>query len=238
MPFDDPLHLSRLLLATLGTHSTIYHPERVPKTGNLLVISKHRSILDAPLLMTAINRPIRFACHHYMSQVPMMREMVTALGALPLDGPGKQQKQFFQQATHLLQDQQAVGIFPEGGEPMIKATPPTQLNSFHRGFAHLALRAPIEELTILPIAIVSMKEVQGPIAPLKLFNFFDPSEPLFDRSGWHPAIIYQQVELFIGRPIWITDTHRHQYQGKQVSIFTKALTQACYNEINGLLDSR
>jgi 1-acyl-sn-glycerol-3-phosphate acyltransferase len=235
MFFDTPLHLSRGLLSAFGTKVFLHYSERIPATNRILVVSNHRSFLDAPLLMAAINRPVRFACHHYMSQVPFLREMVSAMGAFPLDAPHQRQKHFFQQSVDLLQSRQAVGIFPEGAQPMVQVKPPNQLSPFHRGFAHLALRAPVQDLVILPVAIASTEEERHDLAPLKLFSLFDPSEPLFDCGGWHPAIIYRRVHLLFGCPLLIDEAQRQQYRGKQGGSLAKELTQSCSDQITDLL---
>lgn len=230
-----PLYISRWLLAALETQTSVCYIERVPPANTILVVSNHRSFLDAPLLMAALNRPVRFACHYYMSQVPVLREMVAALGAFPLDTPNQRQKAFFHQATHLLRARQAVGIFPEGAQSMVQVNQPNEIRKFHRGFAHLALRAPVQELAILPVAIASTEETRHLVAPLKLLSLFDPSEPLFDGWGWHPAIIYRRVNLLFGHPIWMTDAHRRQYQGKRGGRLAKELTQSCSDAIAELL---
>ena len=235
MFFDIPLHISHSLLASLETRIHVHYRERLPATDAMLVISNHRSLFDAPLLMVAVKRSIRFACHHYMSKVPGLKEIVTALGSFPLDAPGQRKKTFFQQAIRLLQARQAVGVFPEGVQPMVRTTRPDETSHFHRGFAHLALRAPTQQLTILPVAIASTEETQHPVAPLKLFSWFDPSEPLFKQPGWHPAVFYQRVNLLIGHPIQITDTHREQYRGKQAGSLAKELSQSCRDEVTNLL---
>lgn len=232
---DPPLHLSHTLLTGLGVQISLHCSERVPATKRILLVSNHRSFLDAPLLMAAINRSVRFACHHYMSQVPLLREMVSLMGGFPLDAPRKRQKGFFRQSVKLLQSCQTVGIFPEGAQPMVQVKPPHQLSPFHRGFAHLALRAPVKELAILPVAIASTEEVRHALAPLKLFSLFDPSEPLFDRWGWHPAIVYRRVNILLGHPIWITDAQRQQYRGKGGGRLARELTQSCFDQIAGLL---
>ncbi|MGK7916853.1 MAG: lysophospholipid acyltransferase family protein, partial [Prochloraceae cyanobacterium] len=233
--FDPPLHLSHSLLNAFGTKVSIHYSERVPATKRVLVVSNHRSFLDAPLLMTAMNRPVRFACHHYMSQVPLLREMIALMGAYPLDASSQGKRQFFQKSANFLQSSQAVGIFPEGAQPMVQVKSPHQLSPFHRGFAHLALRVPVDELAILPVAIASTGEKRHAVAPLKLFSLFDPSEPLFDCWGWHPAVVYRRVNLLFGRPIWITEGERQQYRGRQASLMAKKLTQSCSHQIAELL---
>ncbi|MBW4542706.1 MAG: 1-acyl-sn-glycerol-3-phosphate acyltransferase [Myxacorys chilensis ATA2-1-KO14] len=236
MPFDRPLQVSRLLLTAIGTRLYTHYGDRVPRQGSVLVVSNHRSFLDAPLLMAALNRPIRFACHHYMGQVPVMREVVTELGGcFPLESLEHRQQSFFEQAITLLKTQQVVGLFPEGTPPMIHSPERTEVGRFHRGFAHLALRAPVPDLAILPVAIASQAETSNSAVPLRLLSLFDPSEPLFAQDGWHPMILYQRVNLLIGRPIWVTPAQREKYQGKYAKSMVKDFSDRCHAEISDLL---
>lgn len=232
---DSPLLISHLLLAAAGTRLFLHHEDRIPRSGPVLVVSNHRSFMDAPLLMAALGRPIRFACHHYMGQVPVMREIVTRLGCFPLEEAGQRQQKFFQQAIRLLEGQQVVGLFPEGAQPMVKVTKPEEMGEFHRGFAHLALRAPVEGLCILPVTIGSVEETVNSALPLKVLSLFDPSEPLFDQAGWHPLVVYRRVNVLIGRPCWITPKQREYYQGKQAKAVVAEIIDYCQTEIAGML---
>lgn len=244
MSGDSPLQISHGFLTALGTQMFRYYEDRIPQSGPLLVVSNHRSFMDAPLLMAAVKRPIRFACHHYMGQVPVMREIVTEqLGCFPLEAPEHRQQGFFQQALKLLQTSQVVGVFPEGTKPMVQFTQPNQIGEFQRGFAHLALRAnsggathpPVRDLAILPCAIASLNEINTSSVPLKLLSFFDPSEPMFNQGGWHPLVIYSRVAVLIGRPYWITQSQRKQYQGKQAKTVVAEVSDRSHAEIANLL---
>lgn len=243
MSANSPLQISHGVLAALGTQMFRYYEDRIPQSGPVLVVSNHRSFMDAPILMTTVERPIRFACHHYMGQVPVMREIVTGqLGCFPLDSLEHRQQSFFQQAIKLLQSSQAVGVFPEGTQPMVKFTKPSYIGEFQRGFAHLALRAtaagkmlPVQDLAILPVAIASLEETNTSAVPLRLLSLFDPSEPLFDQSGWHPLVIYRRVAILIGCPYWVTPQQRQQYQGKQAKTVVAEVTNYCQTEIANLL---
>ena len=97
----------------------LHREDRIPQESPVLVVSNHRSFLDPVLLTAAVGRSIRFACHHYMGQVPVVRELVTSFGAFPLAAPEHRQQRFFDQATALLQNREMVGVFPEGAEPMV-----------------------------------------------------------------------------------------------------------------------
>ncbi|MCU0516526.1 MAG: 1-acyl-sn-glycerol-3-phosphate acyltransferase [Oscillatoria sp. Prado101] len=235
MSLNGPLQISRSLLAAMGTRMFVCHEDRIPTGSAVLVVSNHRSFMDAPLLMAAVGQPIRFACHHYMGQVPVLREIVSQMGAFPLEAPAHRQQHFFLQATQLLAARQWVGVFPEGGQPMLQPTQPRQVGEFHRGFAHLALRAPVRDLAVLPVAISSSEEVILPLMPVRLLSLFDPEEPLFKREGWHPVVIYKRVTLLIGRPYWIAPCHRQAYQGKQAKTLVNQLLGHTHAEIAWLL---
>lgn len=232
---QSPLHISRSLLAAMGTRLFVHHEDRIPDDAAVLVVSNHRSFLDAPLLMAALGRPIRIACHHYMGQVPVMREIVTQLGCFPLEEPQYRQQNFFTQASQLLQQHQWVGVFPEGAQPMVHLTKPLEMGKFHRGFAHLALRVPARDLAILPVAIASLEETVNWTVPLRLLRVFDPSEPLFEQPGLHPMVLQRRVTVSVGRPYWIKPKHRELYQGKQAKSVVSQIANTCQDEIAKLL---
>ncbi|MEM9804126.1 MAG: lysophospholipid acyltransferase family protein [Cyanobacteria bacterium P01_D01_bin.56] len=235
MFFDTSLLISQGILSSCGTRAMVRYRSRVPHNRPLLVVSNHRSFLDAPLVMAALEQSISFACHHYMSQVPVLKDLISAMGCFPLDAAGQRHQTFFQSATQSLKENRPVGIFPEGARPMVNTTCPHQMGAFHRGFAHLALRAPVNNLAILPVAISSIQETVSPTVPLKLLSWFDPSEPLFNQTGWHPAVNYQRVTVSIGHPIQVTAAHRQRYHGSQAGRLAKELTQSCHTEISQLL---
>ena len=240
---NSPQQISHGFLTATATKIFRYYEDSIPQSSPVLVVSNHRSFMDAPILIAAVERPIRFACHHYMGQVPVMREIVTELGCFPLEAAPSRQQGFFQQALHLLQANQAVGVFPEGTNPMVNYTKPNGIGEFQRGFAHLALRAeggsdtvkPVKDLVILPVAIASIEEMSSSAVPLRLLSLFDPTEPLFDQDGWHPLVIYRRVAVLIGRPYRITPSMKQQYQGKQAKTVVADITSSCQAEIVELL---
>ncbi|KAB8335371.1 1-acyl-sn-glycerol-3-phosphate acyltransferase [Scytonema tolypothrichoides VB-61278] len=237
MSVNSPLEISRWLLAALSTKMFRYYEDRIPQDASVLVVSNHRSFMDAPILMAALSSSIRFACHHYMGQVPIMREIVTGqLGCFPLEEANQHRQQsFFQQSQLLLQSKQIVGVFPEGTKPMVEFTQANRVGEFQRGFAHLALRAQVRDLAILPIAIASLEEVNTSAVPLRVLSLFDPSEPLFNQSGWHPLVIYHRVAVLIGHPYWVKPLQKEKYQGRKARTVVTELTDHCHSEIANLL---
>lgn len=235
MFLDKPLLLSHCLLAGMGTQLFVYHGDRIPRQGAALVVANHRSFQDTPLLMVALDRSIHFATHHYMGQVPGMRQVIQELGGFPLAAPGSRQHSFFTQASQYLQAQRAVGIFPEGTPSMVEVSPPWVLGAFERGFAHLAFRSPVADLAVLPVAIRSEQETCHNTIPLKWLSWFDPAEPFFQHQGLHPMVVYQRVSILIGRPRWIRSREKAAYAGKQARRLVTELTEYCHQEIEQLL---
>lgn len=130
MLLQSPLTLSYLLLSSLGTQISVSYPERIPPTGGLVVVSNHRSFMDAPVLMAALRQPIRFACHHYMGQVPVLRELVNALGCFPLDSPEQGQRFFFVKLVNCFKPGRRSEFFLKGRTQWCKKLLLARLESF------------------------------------------------------------------------------------------------------------
>ncbi len=231
----NPLTVSQQFLATLGTEISVVGHKQLPKDTATLLVSNHRSFMDVAVLMAALDLPIHFACHHYMGQIPVFGEIVNHLGFLPLDEPKQRYNTFFDRASAILQNREAIGIFPEGTKPMVEPTLPNSIGEFQRGFAHLALRAPVENLIVLPVAIAAHQELNTNLFPVRWLQLFDPSEPLFDRPTWHPLVMYHQVQVAIGRPIAIASAQKSGYRGKKALDWVNELTITCHQEIRSLL---
>jgi len=93
----------------------------------------------------------------------------------------------------------------------------------------------VEGLAILPVAIASREEKQGKLAPLALFRRFDPSEALFQRDGWHSAILYRDVDVLLGRPLLIDEGWKPRYHSSSGAAVARELTQACWSQIAVML---
>lgn len=235
MTLLTPLSASRSILDLTRTGLVTVGQENIPTDGVAIVISNHRSFLDAPILIQALRRTVHIACHHYMGKTPLLRDVVNELGCFPFDAPEKRHATFFDRATTYLKAGHWIGLFPEGGSPMVHLTGPREIGTFHKGFAHLALRCPIENLSVIPIAVVSESESVFAPFPVRFLRLFDRSEPLFDRDDWHPVVMYHSVKACIGRPYRIGDIDRSQYQGKQGKKAVDRLMAHCRDEISDLL---
>ena len=93
----------------------------------------------------------------------------------------------------------------------------------------------MDEVAVVPVAIASHSETNNSVVPLRLLSLFDPTEPLFQQPGWHPAVVYRDVELLIGHPVKVDARLRSHYDGKGVSTLVTDLTHCCQDEIASLL---
>lgn len=230
-----PRFLAQSLISAVNLDLTKSCSDRIPADVPTIVISNHRSFLDAPILIKTIPNTLRIACHHYMGQTPIVRNIVDALGCFPLGSAEHRQKEFFAQASQLLTSRQWVGLFPEGTKPMIEPTAPGEINPFHRGFAHLAWKAPVASLAVLPVAIASLSETNYPSIPIHWLKQFDRNEPFFERQGLHPMLVYHRVHVAIGRPYLINTAQKQEYKGRKAKELVLDLTNYCQNQITELL---
>ena len=230
-----PRIISQSLLSAVNLDLTLCYEDRIPQDLPTIVISNHRSFLDAPILIKTIPYPLRIACHHYMGQTPIVREIVDSLGCFPLAGARERQRQFFNQASSLLASRQWVGLFPEGTRPMIEPTDPSEISQFQRGFAHLAWKTPFPNLAILPVAIASISETNYPSVPISWLKQFDRHEPFFQRQGLHPMLVYHRVKVLVGRPYLINKSQKQEYKGRQAKKLAIHLSDYCQGQITDLL---
>ena len=230
-----PNLIAQSLTSAVNLQLTCSYASRIPQDIPTIVVSNHRSFLDAPILIRTIPNTLRIACHHYMGQTPVVRDIVDSLGCFPLGSAKQRQRQFFQQASQFLTPQQWVGLFPEGTRPMIEPTAPDEIGEFHRGFAHLAWKAPVDSLAVLPIAIASLSETNYPSIPISWLKQFDRDEPFFQRQGLHPMLVYHRVNVLFGRPYLISQAQKQEYKGRQAKVLATDLTNYCQDQITGLL---
>jgi 1-acyl-sn-glycerol-3-phosphate acyltransferase len=230
-----PRSIARGLLSAVNVRLSVSDRQRIPQGIPVIVISNHRSFLDAAILIHTLPQPLRIACHHYMGKTPFLREIVNSLGCFPLAEIQQRQQQFFIQANQLLMTRQWVGLFPEGTQPMIEPTKPQELAEFQRGFAHLAWRSSTPNLAVLPIAIASLDETIYPTFPIRWLKYCDRDEPFFDRSGLHPILVYHRVRVLIGHPYFISPQQKLEYKGKQAKQLANYLTDYCREQIQQLL---
>ncbi|WP_218082039.1 lysophospholipid acyltransferase family protein [Anthocerotibacter panamensis] len=226
LPTLPPLELAHGILRVFHTQVHIRYQTPLPTDeGLLFIVGNHRSFLDAPLLIWSLGQPVHLICHYYLSQVPILNEVVRQLGGVHLGPGGGGWGQVFRKAGHYLQRNSHVAIFPEGAQLITRSSQANQSAPFSRGFAHLAFRSRVKNLALVPVAIVSRDERTGPLAPLRLLSLFDRQEPRFRETGWHPCVLYERVSLMVGTPRRVTTAELYDYQRGRATQVTTGLAR-------------
>lgn len=131
----------------------IHGLDNVPPQGKLILVANHVSVLDPIVVGASMPRPIRFMAKKELFEVPVLRGLISILGAFPVDR-NKTDFQAVKQSLKILADQEVLGIFPEGG-----TRKHTKKIVFRPGTAAIALKS---KSPVLPVAIIgtdSLKQV-------------------------------------------------------------------------------
>jgi 1-acyl-sn-glycerol-3-phosphate acyltransferase len=130
----------RLLLRgrTIGSTLLIDRP--------MVVVANHGSHLDPPLICHALGRPVAFMAKQELFRVPLLGQLIRALGAFPVDRGGGD-RQAIRLATDRLRQGWHAGVFLDGTRQL-----DGRVNDPLPGAALLAARAGVP---LLPVAIVN-----------------------------------------------------------------------------------
>ena len=119
--------------------------ENVPATGPVILAGNHPSYLDPVLIALPVRRVIRFMAWDALFKVPLLGQIIKAMGAFPVDIARGKGESAYREALGVLKGGEALGIFPEG-----KRSDRGPMGELRTGTARLALEtgAPIVPVTI------------------------------------------------------------------------------------------
>jgi 1-acyl-sn-glycerol-3-phosphate acyltransferase len=66
----------------------VYHPERVPKEGPVILASNHASFIDPPLVGAGIRRPINYLARENLFRFPIMGSVLRSWHVVPVNREG------------------------------------------------------------------------------------------------------------------------------------------------------
>jgi 1-acyl-sn-glycerol-3-phosphate acyltransferase len=87
--------------------------EHVPRTGPVLLVSNHSSVLDPPLIGGACPRVLTFMAKAELFSIPLFGRLIAALNARPVNREGGDARAL-KDALRLLEAGRALLVFPEG----------------------------------------------------------------------------------------------------------------------------
>ncbi len=137
--------------------------DNIPEKGGALFVCNHVSFVDAPLLMAATDRKIRFLMHRAYYNLWWIKPFTKMLGLIPIAsdlGP-REMIESLHAAGDAIRRGHVVCIFAEG-----KITRTGDLDEFHRGFERIMRGA---TAPIVPVALVG---VWGSIFSFENGKFF------------------------------------------------------------------
>lgn len=92
-----------------------YHGvENIPERGAVIIAGNHPSYLDPVLVMLPVERKIRFMAWDALFKVPVLGQLIRAMGSFPVDIRKGKGESAFREAVKVLDSGDALGIFPEG----------------------------------------------------------------------------------------------------------------------------
>lgn len=127
--------------------------ENIPQKGPLVLIGNHQSIIDPLALIAYVPRRIIFFAAAYLFKIPVLGLVLKISGVLPVDSK-KYGVASVRKGLTRLQQQEVIGLFPEGGVSFDGALKP-----FHSGWAYLALK---NGAPVLPVALLGTRDVLPP----------------------------------------------------------------------------
>ncbi len=87
--------------------------EKLQSTGGCIVCANHTSMADVLVLSAGMGRQIRYMSKKELFKIPLLRGLLTILGAFPVDRGGADVGSI-RRTISLIEEGEMIGIFPQG----------------------------------------------------------------------------------------------------------------------------
>ncbi len=167
--YTQNYHLLRNLfkpISSLVVSVESVNTENIPGTGQpFLLAANHRSDMDPLVINMASHRYISWIADYYLFDIPIVGTFLKQTGNIPISDKPADQLNSFRMAKKIIDQNHAVGIFPEGHTTITKNLQHQDVGELYPGFCEYALRL---KIPILPVVILPEKENYAPIIVPKI----------------------------------------------------------------------
>ncbi len=130
----------------------IYHPERVPGDGPVLLAANHASFMDPPLIGSSLNREIHYLARNTLFRFPIFGSILRYINVIPVDRDGRSPKGL-RVVSNKLKEGHPVILFPEGTR-----SPDGKLHEAKSGVGLLVIKS---DAPVVPIRVFGTFETYG-----------------------------------------------------------------------------
>ena len=130
------------IIATPLFRIKVHGVEKIPENEKYIVCANHKSLLDPVFIALALNRQVHFIAKKELFEVPILKNILKFLKAIPAQRDGKDLS-VLRDSIKLIKSGKILGIFPEG----------TRVKEIKRenikdGAGYIALKSKTDILTI------------------------------------------------------------------------------------------
>ena len=130
------------IIATPLFRIKVHGIENMPKDEKYIICANHKSFLDPIFVALAINRQVHFIAKKELFEIPILKNILKKLNAIPAQRDGKDLS-VLRDSIKLIKNGKILGIFPEG----------TRVKEIKRenikdGAGYIALKSKTDILTI------------------------------------------------------------------------------------------
>ncbi len=142
------------LLFKLFFHPHIIGKENIPKDEKIILAGNHTNILDPILLISSTNRTV-----HFLAKIELIKGpfgfIFKNMGIIPVNRKVKGNEKAYNEAIDLLNNNNVIGIFPEG---TINRTKTEVTIPFKKGAVRMAHQTNCQ---IIPFSIIGKYKIFG-----------------------------------------------------------------------------
>lgn len=174
-----PVRLLSKLFFGLWWKLEIVGKANIPRTGPVIVVANHISLLDGFLLVSFWPRRITFLSAAYLFKKPAVGAFLRSIGAISVQNEGVQLAGM-RRALRILKNGDTLAIFPEGRICQLD-----NMGPFQTGWAYLALKAGAPPLPVVININRSVRPI-GTALPRRRRIFVQIAEPWTMEKIPHP----------------------------------------------------